>query len=228
MQRIALSRAFGIAVWWSIVLNVVVFMLKGEGRPPLMAAVLQYCNWALALCFAAELGVKVVAYHRFYFRDRWNVFDFVVTVSSLVFTGLEVASVEHPVVNSVGKAVRIARICRLVTTGPTLKVVPPPHPLAPRDALEGKAPQRRPQRRLGRRLEGVAEAVGGGYCRLQLSLRRALGVRGTVAGHRLCAPDWVGGTPPLPMHPLPPPLFLTPRPTATRCPATQCPPGQKE
>ena len=36
----------------------------------------------------------------------------------------------------------------------------------PRDASQGKGPQRRPQKRLGRRLEGVAEAVGGGYCRL--------------------------------------------------------------
>ena len=30
-----------------------------------------------------------------------------------------------------------------------------------RDVVEGKGPQRRPQRRLGRRLEGVAIAVGG-------------------------------------------------------------------
>ena len=46
------------------------------------------------------------------------------------------------------------------------------------DAPEGKGPQRRPQRRLGRRLEEVAKAVGGGYCRLQMPLRLALGVRG--------------------------------------------------
>ena len=35
--------------------------------------------------------------------------------------------------------------------------------------------------------------MGGGYCRLQMPLRLALGVRGTVAGHRL-------GPHPLPMH----------------------------
>ena len=34
---------------------------------------------------------------------------------------------------------------------------PPP----PRDALEGKGPQRRPQKRLDKRLEEVAKAVGG-------------------------------------------------------------------
>ena len=39
-----------------------------------------------------------------------------------------------------------------------------------------------PRRRLGRRLEEVAKAVRGGYCRLQM-----LAVRGTVAGHRLGA-----------------------------------------
>ena len=42
-----------------------------------------------------------------------------------------------------------------------------------RDASEGKGPQRRPQKRLGRRLEEVAKAVAGGYCRLQMPLRPA-------------------------------------------------------
>ena len=58
---------------------------------------------------------------------------------------------------------------------------------AGRDAVGGKGPQRRPQRRLDRRLEEVAEAVEGGYCRLQMPLTLALGVRETVAGNRLGA-----------------------------------------
>ena len=64
-----------------------------------------------------------------------------------------------------------------------------------RDASEGKGPQRR----LDRRLEEVAKAVGGGYCRLQMPLKLALGVRETVAGHRLGALEG-GVTSPLPMH----------------------------
>ena len=55
-----------------------------------------------------------------------------------------------------------------------------------------------PQRRLGRRLEAVAKAVEGGYCRLQMPLKPALGLRETVAGR----PGRGGGVPPpLPMHP---------------------------
>ena len=100
--------------------------------------------------------------------------------------------------------------CRpLPSCPPLLKQVPPLCPAAPllcpvtppppSDALEGKGPQRRAQKRVGRRLEEVAKAVGGGYCRLQMSLSLALGVRGTVAGPRLGA---------LPLHPCPSPLSL--------------------
>ena len=63
-----------------------------------------------------------------------------------------------------------------------------------RDALKRKGPQRRPQQRLGSRLEEVAKAVGGGYCRLQMPLKLALGVRGTVAGHRPGALEGGGAT----------------------------------
>ena len=49
---------------------------------------------------------------------------------------------------------------------------------AGRDALERKGHQRAPQRRLGRRLEEVAKAVGGGHCRLQMPLKLALGRQG--------------------------------------------------
>ena len=56
-----------------------------------------------------------------------------------------------------------------------------------RVALKGKGPRRQSQKRLDRRLQDVSKAVGGGYCRLQLPLRLALNVRGTVPGHRLGA-----------------------------------------
>ena len=48
------------------------------------------------------------------------------------------------------------------------------------DALEVKGPQRWPQRRLGRRLEEVAEAVGGRLLSVTNAVE-ALGVRETVA-----------------------------------------------
>ena len=55
-----------------------------------------------------------------------------------------------------------------------------------------------------RRLEEVVKAVGGGYCWLQMPLRLALGVRGTVAGHSLGALEGGGGTSPPSNASLPP------------------------
>ena len=43
--------------------------------------------------------------------------------------------------------------------------------------MEGEAPR---PRWVDRRLEEVAKALGGGYCRLQMPLRLALAVRETV------------------------------------------------
>ena len=64
---------------------------------------------------------------------------------------------------------------------------------ARRDAFERKGPQRWLQKRLDRRWEEVAEAVGGGYCRLQIPLKPVLGVREAAAGHRLGALEGGGG-----------------------------------
>ena len=86
---------------------------------------------------------------------------------------------------------------------------PPPPPLAQPRAQgcnRRDGPQRRPQKRLDRRLEEVAKAVGGGYCRLQMPLSLAFGVTETAAGHRLGALEGGGGTCPPPSNtPLPVP-----------------------
>ena len=47
-----------------------------------------------------------------------------------------------------------------------------------KDALRGPQTRKRPQQQLGRRLEEVAEAFGGGFCRLQMPLKLAPERRG--------------------------------------------------
>ena len=63
----------------------------------------------------------------------------------------------------------------------------------------------RPRKRLGRRLEEVPKAVGGGCCGLQMPLSLAFAVRETVAGHRLGALEGGGGVAPPSNTYLPPP-----------------------
>ena len=85
---------------------------------------------------------------------------------------------------------------------------PPP----PSDALEGKGPQRRSQKQLDRRLEDIAKAVGGGYCRLPMPMKLARAVRETVAGHRLRTLEGGGGCSPFQCIPAPPKKITKQRP----------------
>ena len=59
--------------------------------------------------------------------------------------------------------------------------------------MHWKGPRRWPQKRLGRRLEEVAEAVGGGYCRLQMPLRLALAVRESCRRRRCIPAPFIAG-----------------------------------
>ena len=73
---------------------------------------------------------------------------------------------------------------------------------------KGEGPQRQPQRRLDRRLAKVAKAVGGGYCRLQMPLKVALGSQRDSGWAQAGRPGrGGGGNPhPLPVHPCQPGL----------------------
>ena len=80
----------------------------------------------------------------------------------------------------------------------------------PRDALDGKGPQRRPQKRLNGRLEEVAKSVGGGYCRLQMPLKRHLASGRQWLGIGSAPWSEAGGgvSPPAPFQCTPAPLPL--------------------
>ncbi len=70
-----------------------------------------------AIClaiFVAELAAKIIAYRGRFFRDGWNIFDFIIVGISLVpaaqgFTAL--------------RALRILRVLRLISTAPRLRRV---------------------------------------------------------------------------------------------------------
>ncbi|RMX45224.1 hypothetical protein pdam_00020953 [Pocillopora damicornis] len=65
--------------------------------------------------FTAEAMVKLIALRQHYFRKAWNVFDFVIVISSLIGVVLDEVSVRDTVVNpSLLRVMRIFRIARLL------------------------------------------------------------------------------------------------------------------
>jgi len=98
-----------------IVLNAVVLGLEtspalmGRWGPALVAA-----DRAMLAVFVVEIGLRIVAHRRAFFRDPWSVFDFLVTAVALV-------PAAGPF--SVLRALRVLRVLRLLTMVPSMRRV---------------------------------------------------------------------------------------------------------
>jgi voltage-gated sodium channel len=98
-----------------ILINAVTLGL--ETSPALMAAigpVLHVIDKSLLAVFVLELAAKLVVHRLSFFKDPWNIFDFVVVAIALV-------PASGPL--SVLRALRVLRVLRLVTVVPSLKRV---------------------------------------------------------------------------------------------------------
>lgn len=74
--------------------------------------------------FIVEAVVKLIAFGGRYFRDPWNVFDFVIVVGSLLFTFLKVVfGIDLSLSTQVVRALRIGRIFKLFRNLKSLQVI---------------------------------------------------------------------------------------------------------
>ncbi|GID98639.1 ion transporter [Amorphoplanes digitatis] len=116
--RITGSRLFEVSIVVAIGANAIVLGLEtyphlGEARPLLHGLELFF-----RALFVVEIAIRILAYGRRpqdFFRNGWNVFDFVVTMAVFV-PGLHGDS-------TILRVVRIARVLRLVRFSPGLRTI---------------------------------------------------------------------------------------------------------
>ena len=118
-RRTAENPRFQAAVFVVIILNAVVVGL--ETSPSIMSRygwLLGWANTAILLIFIAELSIRLAAFGRnplAFFRDGWNLFDFVIVAASLV---PDVGSF-----TTVARLARLLRVTRLVSIHPELRLI---------------------------------------------------------------------------------------------------------
>jgi voltage-gated sodium channel len=118
-RRIANSRLFQAFIIGVIVVNAVLVGL--ETSPELVdryGALFELLNRVIVTVFIVELTIRIVSYlprvHRF-FRDGWNVFDFVIVALSLLPAGGSFATV--------ARLARLLRVLRIVSVFPELRLI---------------------------------------------------------------------------------------------------------
>lgn len=118
-RRIAYDRRFQTFVMLVILGNAVLVGL--ETFPDLVAAqhgLLELANAAILAIFIFELAVRMIAYWPrpgAFFRDGWNVFDFVIVALSLLPAAGSFATV--------ARLARLLRVLRLISAFPELRLI---------------------------------------------------------------------------------------------------------
>jgi voltage-gated sodium channel len=98
-----------------IVVNGVILGLETSAAAMAAAGdVLRALDWLIVAVFVAEILAKLAVFRLGFFRDPWNVFDFVVI-------GISLVPATHSV--SVLRALRVLRVLRLVSAVPSMRRV---------------------------------------------------------------------------------------------------------
>ncbi|KIN78717.1 voltage-gated sodium channel [Sulfitobacter mediterraneus] len=115
LQAVLETPRFGTAIMSVIIFNAVLLGLETSKTAMDVAGglILMLDRLCLAI-FVLELAAKLVAYRLRFFRDGWNIFDFVIVGVSLVPAAQGFSAL---------RALRILRVLRLVSAAPRLRRV---------------------------------------------------------------------------------------------------------
>mmetsp|Transcript_23030 Transcript_23030/g.22379 ORF Transcript_23030/g.22379 Transcript_23030/m.22379 type:complete len:224 (-) Transcript_23030:2130-2801(-) len=113
--HLAQNEWFDRGIILAIVLNTVVLALKWYDQNPFISVVAEYINYVFSGIFTVEAIIKLYAFRKDYFKEGWNVFDFVIVVGTYI--GLLASAFSNVNVGpqtTVIRAFRIGRILRII------------------------------------------------------------------------------------------------------------------
>uniref|UniRef100_A0A8C2JMJ3 Voltage-dependent P/Q-type calcium channel subunit alpha-1A n=1 Tax=Cyprinus carpio TaxID=7962 RepID=A0A8C2JMJ3_CYPCA len=123
MWQFVVSPPFEYSIMALIALNTIVLMMKYHGAPLTYDAVLKNLNIVFTTLFFMECVLKIIAFGvRNYFRDAWNIFDFVSVIGSI--TDILVTELWDNFINlSFLRLFRAARLIKLLRQGETIRIL---------------------------------------------------------------------------------------------------------
>ncbi|XP_058483634.1 voltage-dependent R-type calcium channel subunit alpha-1E-like isoform X1 [Solea solea] len=118
------SPSFEYTVLVMIALNTVVLMMKYHSAPTAYDTVLKHLNTAFTVLFSMECILKILAFGLVnYFRDTWNIFDFITVLGSITEIIVDLQSVNTNINMSFLKLFRAARLIKLLRQGYTIRIL---------------------------------------------------------------------------------------------------------
>uniref|UniRef100_A0AAR2LCI8 Voltage-dependent P/Q-type calcium channel subunit alpha-1A n=1 Tax=Pygocentrus nattereri TaxID=42514 RepID=A0AAR2LCI8_PYGNA len=123
MWQFVVSPPFEYSIMALIALNTIVLMMKYHEASDLYDKVLKNLNIVFTILFFMECILKMIAFGvRNYFRDAWNIFDFVSILGSI--TDILVTELGNNIINvRFLRLFRAARLIKLLRQGETIRIL---------------------------------------------------------------------------------------------------------
>lgn len=81
---ITTNTKFDMIIMLCIAINMVVMALDQYNPSPDFNAILNHLNTFFIAVFTTECGLKIFALRWYYFKEPWNMFDFIVVILSIL------------------------------------------------------------------------------------------------------------------------------------------------
>jgi hypothetical protein len=108
------KKNFEIIILIAICTNTFSMCIKWPNMDENLVSILGYSNAGFSLFFGVEAIIKLAAYGRRYFIDKWNVFDFIVVLCSIILNVLNLGwGIGNANISSVMRSLRIGRTFKL-------------------------------------------------------------------------------------------------------------------
>ena len=85
------------------------------GEPGILSQIMEYVNIAFTVVYTVEMIIKLVAYKKYYFKNNWNIFDFLIVIFAWVgFFADIIFNIQFGALKTVVRAFRILRVLKLI------------------------------------------------------------------------------------------------------------------
>ncbi|XP_066950871.1 sodium channel protein 1 brain-like isoform X1 [Macrobrachium rosenbergii] len=118
MYIVVHDAVFDLFIMLCIILNTIFLAIEHHGMSDTLNKILEVGNRVFTAVFTLECIMKIMALSKEFFTNRWNVFDLVIVLASLLDLGLEIGSGL-----SVLRGMRLLRVLKLAQSWRTMRVL---------------------------------------------------------------------------------------------------------
>ncbi|XP_046657917.1 sodium channel protein para-like isoform X5 [Daphnia pulicaria] len=112
--QIVTNKKFDMIIMLFIGLNMLTMTLDQYKPHQILSNILDYLNMFFIVIFTAECSLKVFALRHYYFKEPWNLFDFVVVILSILGMVLSDLIEKYFVSPTLLRVVRVAKVGRVL------------------------------------------------------------------------------------------------------------------